>query len=140
MPRYTARRTLPAPVERVWAVLEEPAQLAEWWPGIARTEPTVRRALAPGAHWNVEGSHRPSILHRPELNGELLVLEVLRPRRLVFQLSGERMDVELDLQPVEDGETQATLVVGAPRFHGIRRTFPSQALSRLASLVRPAAD
>jgi hypothetical protein len=66
------------------------------------------------------------------------VLEVEPLRRLVFQLSGERADVELDLEPVEDGETQATLTVEAPRFGGIRRTLPSQALARLAALVRPA--
>jgi uncharacterized protein YndB with AHSA1/START domain len=139
MPRYTARRTLPAPVEGVWAVLEEPSQLAEWWPGVVRAEPTVRRALAPGAYWHVEGSHRASVLRRPELSGTLLVLEVLPLRRLVFQLSGVQMDVELDLRPVEAGETQATLVVDAPRFVGIRRAFPSQALTRLAALVRSTA-
>ncbi|MFL5959184.1 MAG: SRPBCC domain-containing protein [Gaiellaceae bacterium] len=140
MPRYAARRTLPASVESVWAVLEEPARLAEWWPGIVRVEPTVRRALAPGAHWNLEGASRASVLRRPELSGALLVLEVVPLRRLVFQLSGERADVELSLEPVEDGETQATLVVEAPRFGGIRRTFPSQALAKLASLVRPAPE
>jgi uncharacterized protein YndB with AHSA1/START domain len=138
LPRYAARRTLPAPVDSVWAVLEDPARLAEWWPGIVRAEPTVRRALAPGAHWHVQGANRMSARRRPELSGALLVLDVVPLRRLVFQLSGERMDVELDLEPVEDGETQATLVVDAPRFGGIRRTFPSQALGKLAALVRPA--
>ena len=61
-------------------------------------------------------------------------------QRVVFQLSSERTEVELDLEPVEDDETQARLAVEAPRFGGLGRTFPSQALSRLAALVRPAPE
>ena len=30
MPRYEARRTLPAPVEEVWAVLADPVRWPEW--------------------------------------------------------------------------------------------------------------
>ena len=141
MPRYEARRTLPAPVEDVWAVLAEPARWPEWWPGLVEAAPTVRRALAPGAHWQLEGTGRPSFRRRPQLGGALLVLEVVPLRRVAFQLTGEHADVELDLVPVEDGETQATLAVEAPRFGGMGRTLPSQALARLADLVRrPAAE
>ncbi len=140
MPRYEARRTLPAPVEDVWAVLAEPARWPEWWPGLVEVAPTVRRALAPGAHWQLEGTGRPSFRRRPQLGGALLILEVVPLRRVAFQLTGEHAEVELDLVPVEDGETQATLAVEAPRFGGMGRTLPSQALSRLADLVRPAAE
>ena len=140
MPRYEARRTLPAPVEDVWAVLAEPARWPEWWPGLVDVAPTVRRALAPGAHWQLEGTGRPSFRRRPQLGGALLILDVVPLRRVAFQLTGEHADVELDLVPVEDGETQATLAVEAPRFGGMGRTLPSQALSRLADLVRPAAE
>ncbi len=138
MPRYEARRTLPAPVEDVWAVLVEPARWPEWWPGLVEAAPSVRRALAPGAHWHLEGTGRPSLRRRPQLGGGLLILEVVPLRRIAFQLTGEHAEVELDLVPVEDGETQATLAVEAPRFGGMGRTLPSQALSRLAGLVRPA--
>jgi hypothetical protein len=41
---------------------------------------------------------------------------------------------------VEDGETQATLAVDAPRFGGMGRTVPSQALAKLAALVRKPAQ
>jgi uncharacterized protein YndB with AHSA1/START domain len=140
LPRYEARRTLPAPVEDVWAVLAEPARWPEWWPGLVDVAPTVRRALAPGAHWQLEGTGRPSFRRRPQLGGALLILDVVPLRRVAFQLTGEHADVELDLVPVEDGETQATLAVEAPRFGGMGRTVPSQALSRLADLVRPAAE
>jgi len=140
LPRYEARRTLPAPVEDVWAVLAEPARWPEWWPGLVDVAPTVRRALAPGAHWQLEGTGRPSFRRRPQLGGALLILDVVPLRRVAFQLTGEHADVELDLVPVEDGETQATLAVEAPRFGGMGRTVPSQALARLADLVRPAAE
>jgi hypothetical protein len=118
-------------------VLAEPARWSEWLPGLVEAEPTVRRALAPGALWQVEGTNSPSIFRRPQLGGTLLVLEVVRLQRVAFQLSSERTDVELDLTPVEDGETQARLAVESPRFGGVGRTFPSQALSQLAALVRP---
>jgi uncharacterized protein YndB with AHSA1/START domain len=137
LPRYEARRTLPAPVEDVWAVLAEPARWPEWWPGLVDAAPTVRRALAPGAHWQLEGSTRSGFGKRPQLGGSLLFLDVVPLERITFQLSGERADVELDLVPVEDGQTQATLVIDAPRFGGFGRTVPSQALAKLAALVRP---
>jgi uncharacterized protein YndB with AHSA1/START domain len=140
LPRYEARRTLPAPVEEVWAVLADPARWCEWWPGMVGAESTVRRALAPGAHWQLEGTNHPSFRRRPQLGGSLLVLEVVPLQRLAFQLTGEHAEVELDLVPVEDGETQATLAVEAPRFGGIGRTVPSNALAGLAALVRQPAE
>jgi uncharacterized protein YndB with AHSA1/START domain len=124
----------------VWAVLAEPARWPEWWPGLVGAEPTVRRALAPGALWQLEGTNRPSLFRRPQLGGSLLVLEVVPLERIVFQLSGEHAEVELGLGAAEDGQTRATLAVEAPRFGGIGRTLPSQALARLAALVRPVAE
>jgi uncharacterized protein YndB with AHSA1/START domain len=140
LPRYEARRTLPATVEEVWALLADPARWSEWWPGLVSAQPSVRRALAPGAHWQLEGTERPSFLRRPQLGGSLLVLEVVPFQHIAFQLSGEHAEVELDLVPVEDGETQATLAVEAPRFSGIGRGVPSQALAALAALVRRPRD
>jgi len=140
LPRYEARRTLPAPVEDVWAVLDDPARWPEWWPGLVGAQPNVRRALAPGALWQLEGTERPSFRRRPQLGGSLLMLEVVPLKHIAFQLTGEHAEVELDLQPVEDGETQATLAVEAPRFGGLGRTVPSQALAALAALVRKAPE
>jgi uncharacterized protein YndB with AHSA1/START domain len=140
LPRYEARRTLPAPVEDVWEVLADAGRWPEWWPGLVGAAPTVRRALAPGAYWQLEGTERPSFRRRPQLGGSLLFLEVVPLKHLSFQLTGERAEVELDLTPVEDDETQATLAVEAPRFGGIGRSVPSQALAALAALVRPPAE
>jgi uncharacterized protein YndB with AHSA1/START domain len=140
LPRYEARRTLPAPVEDVWEILADPARWSEWWPGLVSAEPSVRRALAPGAHWQLEGTERPSFRRRPQLGGSLLFLEVVPLQHIAFQLTGEHAEVELALTPVEDGETQATLAVETPRFGGMGRTFPSQALAGLADLVRQPAE
>ena len=119
-------------------MLAEPDRFADWWPGIASVESTVRRALAPGALWRVEGAAgtRMSLRRRPEMAGDLLVLEVEPRSRVTFQLVAERIDVELGLESTEDEETAATLVVEAPRFIGVGRAFPSQALARLAALLR----
>jgi len=140
LPRYEARRTLPAPVEDVWAVLEDPSRWPEWWPGLVGATSSVRRALAPGAHWQLQGTERPSFRRRPQLGGSLLFLEVVPLKRLAFQLTGEYAEVELDLETVEDDETQATLSVETARFGGIGRSVPSEALAGLAALVRDPAE
>jgi uncharacterized protein YndB with AHSA1/START domain len=138
LPRYEARRTLPATVEDVWAVLAEAERFAEWWPGIDHVESTVRRAVAPGALWQVEGPNRVSLLRRsPQLSGTLLVLDVVPQRRLAFHLNEARVDAELELEANEDDQAAATLFVEAPRLGGVGRGFPSLALARLAALVRP---
>jgi uncharacterized protein YndB with AHSA1/START domain len=138
LPRYAASRTLPAPVEEVWAVLAEPARWPEWWPGLGMAAPTVRRALAPGALWQIEGGGKPSVFRRPQVSGgSLLILEVVPLERVVFQLTSDRIHVELTLGPVEgDDETLARLTVDAPRLGGVRRTIASDALAGLARLVR----
>lgn len=118
-------------------MLADVERFADWWPGIDRVESTVRRAVAPGALWQVEGPTRESLLRRrPQLSGTLLVLDVTPQRRLAFQLSESRIEVELELEPEEDDQAAATLSVDAPRFSGIGRAFPSEALARLAALVR----
>ena len=77
----------------------------------------------------------------PALELLLPMLEVVPLRRVAFQLSGEHVDVELDLERAqEEGQTSARLAVEGPRFGGLGRTFSSQALARLAALVRPRAE
>lgn len=142
MPRYTASRVLPASVDEVWAVLAEAARWAEWWPGLETAESTVRRALAPGALWQIEGAARPTALRRPQVTGgSLLILEVVPLSRIAFQLTSDRIEVALNLDPaVGDDETVARLVVESPWLGGVRRTVASDALAKLAALVRvPAA-
>ena len=140
MPRYEARRVLPATVDEVWEVLARPERLADWWPGIEAVDPG-RRGLVPGGFWRVEGGKTKATFRRqPQLAGDLLVIEVVPRSRVVFQLLTDRVDVELELEPTEDDQAAATLVVEVPWLTGIRRTYPSEALAGLASLVRLPAD
>ena len=139
MPRYAARRVLPGTVEDVWEVLAAPERFAEWWPGVEAVDPG-RRGLVPGGLWRIEGgTAKASFRRRPEVGGNLLVIEVVPHARVVFQLMAEGMWVELDLESDEDGQAAANLVVEAQRFTGVGRGFPSEALAGLAALVRPAA-
>jgi len=38
MPSSQAQRTLAAPVQAVWNVIEDPHHIPRWWPGVARVE------------------------------------------------------------------------------------------------------
>jgi uncharacterized protein YndB with AHSA1/START domain len=126
-----------APVEDVWSFLVEPYHLSDWWPGVSGVQPD-RRGMAPGARWKVLGPDRPSYLRRPDAAGTLLVIDVVPMRRIAFQLTGQRLDAELELAPVEAG-TRASLLVEAP-FMMVRRSFPLLALSRLYDLVQTGAE
>jgi uncharacterized protein YndB with AHSA1/START domain len=130
VPKIAATRRIDAPRERVWAVVADPARFSDWWPGVASVDPG-RRGLVPGARWRIEGERRGRYLRRPLPVGELLVLEVRATERVAFQLTGDRVDVELALRDDETGTT-AELVVEAPPLIGMRRAFPGSVLRALA--------
>jgi uncharacterized protein YndB with AHSA1/START domain len=138
LPQFAAERTLLAPIEDVWAFLAEPYHLADWFPGVSGVQPD-RRGVAPGARWQVLGPNQPSWFKKPDASGTLLVLDVLPMRRFAFQLTGQRLDVELELEQLEGRRTKARLVVDAP-FLTVRRSLPHQALARLYDLVQTAVE
>jgi uncharacterized protein YndB with AHSA1/START domain len=133
LPRYAAERVLLAPLEDVWTFLAEPFNLSDWWPTISGVEPD-RRGLAPGARWKVVAPSEPSLFRRPQASGTLLVLDVVPMRRIAFQLPTERVDAELELEPVDERHTKAVLTVEGSWL--MRSSFPRQALDRLHSLLR----
>ena len=137
MPRYAADRILLAPLDDVWAFVVEPFNLPDWFPGVSGVQPD-RRGMAPGARWQVLGPDRPSLLKKPDASGMLLVLDVVPQRRLAFQLTGQRLDAELELEPVGEG-TRATLAVDAP-FLTVSRSLPHRALQKLYELVQTGVD
>jgi uncharacterized protein YndB with AHSA1/START domain len=139
VPRYVADTTLLAPIDDVWAYLAEPYNLGDWWPGVSGVEPD-RRGLAPGARWKVVGPSEPSYFRRPQAAGVLLVLEVAPMERIAFQLTGDRIDVELTLRALDERRTDVTLLVETPWLSGMRRRFPKQALARLRTLLRTGED
>jgi hypothetical protein len=139
MPTFHAERELLAPRADVWAFLSEPYNLADWWPGISGLQPD-RRGFAPGARWQVLGENRPSLLRKPNMSGILLVLAVEPYERFAFQLTGERLDVDLRLSEPEPRRTLARLSVSGPALVGLRRSLPQKALNRLHALLQTAAD
>jgi uncharacterized protein YndB with AHSA1/START domain len=139
MPTFDAERELLAPRADVWAFLSEPYNLPDWWPGISGLQPD-RRGFAPGARWAVVGENRPSLFRRPNMSGALLVLAVEEYARFAFQLTGERLDVELSLSEPRPNSTLARLSVSGPWLIGLRRSLPEKALGRLHGLVQTAAD
>jgi uncharacterized protein YndB with AHSA1/START domain len=145
MPRYTAERTLLAPVEDVWAFLAEPYHLPDWWPGLGGVQPD-RRGVAPGARWaivaaGVRGDEPlrplfgPGMLKRPNAAGTLLVIDVVPRRRLSFQLVAENITAEIDLSPAEENRTSVALAVEAS-WGRVRRAYAKDALRRLYDLVQ----
>jgi uncharacterized protein YndB with AHSA1/START domain len=145
MPRYTAERTLLAPVEDVWAFIAEPYHLPDWWPGLGGVQPD-RRGVAPGARWaivaaGVRGDEPlrplfgPGMLKRPNAAGTLLVIDVVPRRRLSFQLVAENITAEIDLSPAEENRTSVALAVEAS-WGRVRRAYAKDALRRLYDLVQ----
>jgi uncharacterized protein YndB with AHSA1/START domain len=133
LPRYAAERVLFAPLEDVWTFLAEPFNLSDWWPTISGVEPD-RRGLAAGARWKVVAPNEPSLFRRPQASGTLIVLDVVPMRRIAFQLPAERVDAELELEPVDENRTKAVLTVEGSWL--MRGSFPRRALDRLQSLLR----
>jgi uncharacterized protein YndB with AHSA1/START domain len=149
MPRYTAERTLAAPIGDVWAFLAEPYHLSDWWPNLGGVEPD-RRGLVPGARWKIRAADvlsgapvmpffGPGMFKRPGAAGTLLVTDVIPGRRLAFQLVSERIEAEVSLEALDDERTRIGLAVDAP-WAAIRRSFPTQALARLYDLVQTGAE
>jgi uncharacterized protein YndB with AHSA1/START domain len=139
VPTYSAVRTLLASRSDTWEFFAEPYNLADWWPGIAGIQPD-RRGLAPGARWQVTAPNTASLLRRPNATGMLLVLAVEPLERIAFQLTGERIDAELQLRATEADRTEVTLTVSGPWLIGLNRRYPQRALARLYALLQPAAE
>lgn len=135
MPRVTVSRELLAPRADVWAFVAEPYNLPDWWPRLGGVQPD-RLGLTPGARWHIQGDSRPSLLRRPEAVGQLVVLAAEPPRRLAFRLTGDRMDVELELEERGVDRTLATLRIEGGWLIGLSRSLPREALGRLHALCQ----
>ena len=69
----------------------------------------------------------------------LFVREVQPPRRLEFHLTGDRLDVELELEESAPDRTRATVRIRGPWLIGLSRSLPRQVLGRLHALVQTGA-
>ena len=138
MPTVTVSRELLAPLDDVWAFVSEPHNFPNWWPRVGGVHPD-RLGLVPGARWQVQAESKPSLLRRPEAVGQLLVLAVEPKRRFGFRLTGDRLEVELTLEPSREDRTDASLSVSGPWLVGLSRALPREALSRLHALCQTGA-
>jgi uncharacterized protein YndB with AHSA1/START domain len=126
----------------VWALLEEPRHLADWWPGYATIRPD-RRGLAEGARWQVVRGTTPGLLRRPGGEGMVVIAKVEPGLRLVWRDLQQGFTADIRLEPAPEGNTRATLILEAPWWRlvaeGLRST-PRQALARLHALCQTAAS
>jgi uncharacterized protein YndB with AHSA1/START domain len=139
VPRVEAERELLAERDDVWAFLAEPHHFPDWWPGVQAVQPD-RRALSPGARWHVRRTGRPTLFRRARASELLLVREVAAPSFVAFHLTGDRLDVELALEPAGSGRTLARLTISGPWLVGLGRSLPRNALGRLHALCQTAAQ
>ena len=136
--RVQASRELLASRPDVWAFLAEPHHLPDWWPGVSGVEPD-RRGAAAGARWRVISSNEPTLLRKPASTGTLVVRAADAPRRFVFHLVAEKLDVAVELDAVAEDRTHATVTVEGPFLLAFRRSLARRALSRLYALCQTAA-
>jgi uncharacterized protein YndB with AHSA1/START domain len=138
MPTVRVSRELLAPLDDVWTFVAEPHNFPNWWPRVGGVQPD-RRGLVAGGRWQILAENKPSLLRRPEAVGYLTVLAV-EPRRLIrFQLSGDRLEVELTLEAEGEDRTRASLRVKGPWLVGLSRALPREALFRLHALCQTGA-
>ena len=128
-----------APRADVWAFLAEPRNLADWWPGIADVRPD-RRGLAEGARWEIVANYRPSMFRQGASSGTLQVLAVQPYERVSFNLTSDRIGVDLHLRSMGEDRTEALLVIDGTFMFGMSRSLPRRALGRLHSLCQTAAE
>ena len=138
MARVDASLELLARRDDVWAFLAEPYHLSDWWPNIAAVVPD-RRGLNPGARWKVRRGLRPGLFRKPAAEETLVVREVDAPNRVAWQFTGERLDVDVGLEPRGRDRTLVTLTVSSTWLLGFRRSLPKHALVRLHALIQTAA-
>ena len=138
MPTVNVSRELLAPLDDVWTFVAEPHNFPNWWPRVGGVQPD-RRGLVAGARWQILAENQPSLLRRPEAVGYLTVLAVEPKRRIGFQLSGDRLEVELTLEAEGEDRTRASLRVKGPWLVGLSRALPREALVRLHALCQTGA-
>jgi len=139
--RVEASRELLASRSDVWGFLSQPYHLPDWWPMISTVHPD-RRGFAPGARWEVTGSTKPTWFRKANATGVAIVKVVELHERVVWTLSGERLDLEVRLRALAPDRTLATVALEGswrPEGFGRPRAVVKAAADRLYELVQTAA-
>lgn len=93
-PAVRFRRTYPHPVERLWAAITDPGELAHWFPSAVRIEPLAGGTIEFSGDPNLESSTGTVLAYEP-------------PRRLAFTWGGDELHFELE----PSGEDGCTLTL-----------------------------
>lgn len=136
MPTRTASIELLATPADVWAFLEEPRHLSDWWPNVGFVEPD-KRGLTAGARWQLR-SRESTWFRRAGTEDTLLVHAAEPERRFAFELVRAKIRAELVLEETAPGRTRAHLTASGSLLAGFTRSLPRDALARLHSLVQTA--
>ena len=139
--RAEASKEILASRADVWAFLEEPYHLSDWWPGIASVRPD-RRRLAPGARWELVGGPEATLFRKARATSLLLVNRVDPYELVTWSMPSQRLDVEVSLAVVTPDRTRVTVTVEGPwrpEALGKPRALPREAVARLHALVQTAA-
>jgi uncharacterized protein YndB with AHSA1/START domain len=139
--RVEESRVLLAAREDVWALVAEPFNLPDWWPGYTGVEPD-RRGLAAGARWTVLRSRAPGFLRKPRGRGLILIERVTPGSELAWLDVPQQVEAGLRLED-EGRQTLATAFVEGPIWRLYAegaRALPRISLARLHDLCQTAAS
>jgi hypothetical protein len=139
--RVEESRVLLAAREDVWALVAEPFNLPDWWPGYTGVEPD-RRGLAAGARWTVLRSRAHGFLRKPRGRGLILIERVTPGSELAWLDVPQQVEAGLRLED-EGRQTLATAFVEGPIWRLYAegaRTLPRLSLARLHDLCQTAAS
>ena len=130
--------TVEAAPPEVWAVVSDPAQLARWWPGVARVE-----AATPDSWTTVLASPRGKVVRADYTRVETVEGERVQWSQELAGTPFERIlsssSTEVSLEPAEPGATKVAIaLVHQPR--GWARFAPLQFRSAAARQVNGALD
>jgi hypothetical protein len=137
----SASRELVAPKADVWALVSEPYNLPDWWPGYAGVQPD-RLGLAPNARWTVRRASAPGLLRSPGGEGLIVITAVDPGLGLGWHDVRQGLDVSLALVNAGEGRTRATVTVDGDWWRLIlegARSLPRRSLERLYDLCQTAA-
>ncbi len=140
------KRTIGAPVERVWDLVSDPHNLPRWWPKTTRVEDVREQADGPGMEWTsvlgteagkgVRADYRCTAATAPSRYAWTQALEdspferVLKSAEVSIELTGtgDATDVTLSTSETLRGLSR----LGSPMMRGAARDRLDEALDGIA--------
>ncbi len=146
MPKVSRKRTIEAPLDRVWELISDPHSLPRWWPKTTRVEDVRTRSDGPGMEWTsvlgteagkgVRADYRCTALTPPEHYAWAQALEdspferVLRTAEVSIELTAHGDGTEITL--TTDETLRGLSRLGSPMMRGAARDRLDEALDGIA--------